>query len=265
MSEKLTPTAKEVMADLEGKMIIIDLLKSAQSQNPYLHDMEQGRFSQQEWQHWGIERYNAAAGFLEFLRAVKDKAGATGLNNVARAVQDNIRDEEGYPLTGSHEDWRQDFLGFLEVTPGMVKAAPRTMMEDKYRQIREYMLAKESPWVAVGALVHMENSIAEEMKRVKKGLDNSPWAQDKLASMSEQDQRRAQLYVVHHAQHDEDHFSDLTDACLKDLEAMPKDQLMAARSDMHEGMLRIMQGRWAIYAGLQVQREGHHDMVAAKN
>ena len=171
MNESLSDIACKVMTDLHGKMFIADLV--AFSSNTYLQSMGKGVLPKHEWQRWGVDRYNAAKGFVDFLYKVKEKAVKANLSDLAKAVDGNIREEEGFQKTGSHEEWRQKFYAFLEISPDMLTDAPSTQAAEYYQNMRRHILDAKSPWVAIGALMTMENAIAQEMQWVEKGLKNT--------------------------------------------------------------------------------------------
>lgn len=194
--------------------------------NPVLDAVENGELTQDEWREFAKQRYLAALHFEELLEAGIRKAQEMRDQELAEALADNLRDEQGInkygqPLaTGSHEKWRQDFYNALGLDGHALSSADPLDGTKEYDATLKQLIDNEDGLTVAGALLIQEYSIPEEFKRIKIGRDLTFPAQFVTADSDTPEQRRqkqaARLYLDHHIGHDAtQHFPDLKRAISK--------------------------------------------------
>ena len=194
--------------------------------NPVLDAVENGELTPDEWREFAQQRYLAALHFEELLEAGIKKAQEMQDQELAKALADNLRDEQGInrygqPLaTGSHEKWRQDFYNALGLDSHALSSAEPLDGTKEYDATLKQLIDNEDTLTIAGALLIQEYSIPEEFKRIKVGRDLTFPAQFVTTDSDTPEQRRkkqaARLYIDHHIGHDATkHYPDLERAISK--------------------------------------------------
>lgn len=209
--------------------------------HPYLEYLASGNASPEEWKRWGIQRYQAAEGFLNLLSTAYANALHHNLTETTNALGQNIADELGYSFkdnrdlkAGGHGSWRKDFYAALGIDENVLHdpslslpetlSYAETVFELSSQNSIDADLIRIEPaklWHQLGALLALEFAIPTEFKSILKGMDATPHLRDKFNVSAETDRHLAQkrrLYIQHHAYHDiEQHLPELWQAIFSDI------------------------------------------------
>jgi hypothetical protein len=201
------------------------------------------------WQMWGIQRYNASDGFLVFLDNLLSKAQTNFLKQTEHALYENFCDEKGIsPETGKplkigpHQTWRENFYTALEMFSGDFEHAKSFPATQAYADLLSQIQNAENLWGHLGFFLALEYIIGREMEIIQAGLENTPELKPRFVLNDSTIQNRAQIvrnrmYVVHHAAHDlQQHFPELLEAIIVDMEKLDKKQGEIALKEMLENI-----------------------------
>lgn len=245
--------------ELPGRHFLISLAQTATQEivqnNPVLDTTQQGKLSIEHWRIFSEQRYRAALSFESLLQAGINSSHALGDEALAKALEDNLKDELGLDAQGvthpqqSHATWRRDFyhaLGVDEAGLGDVNPLEGTRA---YSDTIESLVRQGDALAIAGALLVLEASIPTEFSKIKEGRDQSfPERFVDLPTDSADVRRtksKARMYIDDHIVHDaSSHYPQLLKALEKHAGSTKADKRI------RQGVVDITKAKMSFYDSL---------------
>lgn len=230
----------------------------------FLRQMEFGKVSPAGWQAWGIQRYQAAVGFIDLLESALEKSKQAGLKRSPKTLYENLCEERGISSkdgrafkSGSHDDWRKDFYRALGITEEQLVQTPSLPETQAYANTLKDIKENADVWKHLGVLLEMEFAIGREMMLLERGLVATPELKHLFTESADMPWRTAMrniLYVKHHAAHDAGHYKELLEAMISDISSAARDNIelrIEILDKVTEGIKTIAGARADLYDGMQ--------------
>lgn len=202
------------------------------------------------------QKFFLAKNFDAFISSVLSKAKVAGANDLAHALEKNLRDERGYGPDGrihselAHRTWRDTFYKSLGLTPARLKNIAPLPGTHWHADVMNRLQDRASTFVQAGAFLMLERFIPLEYRAFQKSRDTlfpELFVINPLDLEAVKNKKvLACQYVDDHITHDaQEHFPEL----LKALAPYESDEVKL--KEILLGVDLIVQARRRFYAGLE--------------
>lgn len=177
---------------------------------PFLQRAKVAQVPPEIWPRFARERYQMSQHFIPLLEAmIAQGKNSAPFAEIGRAVQMNFDDEMGIsdPAAGSHESWRIDYYGGLNITrPQLTGPGPDELPGTRaYRETLKSLIDSGDYLAMAGCLLALEVTIPHEYTFLLHGLEKQyPEKFDISAGVTEE-KIKARRYLADHIHHDAAH------------------------------------------------------------